>query len=594
MTDIKKNLKDIFKNSALFSESETKQLNEKLWDDVKDEWSKGKKIGQAPIKSASKSLADKIGARIFNKKDDVPKAVAGTGSPSKSVVAPVAPVTGSTSKSVVAPVSPVTGSASKTVVAPVATVTGSPSKPKDEIIKPRSNKSGVILNPIGIELHGVEDPNQKEKKIINPLKTLLKDKNTEFINAFNKIKDKNGITSKNSTDEISAKDPSDITRKTIIRNLFAIKFYKDAYINLLENLRKLNIISENKIDSGVFQQAILASLEYSKQKHGRRFSANLKKINNLSKNENDVKLGMKKGDASFKRDMNNIFKGNKDKFTMLNIQESIKFEGFFTEEFVEAEAPKTVNPNKEDATIRSNDYVWWLNEAELQNVMNDPAKRKLLTYQNIPIEFEDMGNGKFVNGTGAQIKYLKGQKAGESEKIDIRNIDIPQNIAKSLINFGKVLSSTIDIDTRLQDAEDQLNTPGITAPDKEKIKKEIGALQKKKEKMNQTGSVAKIQKFVARDLNNLEKTIVGGKTKITPEPNSQPVEVNTKDLVKMNKEGKSKLLTIIGKTSIALHSVLTLLSPNTLHKFLSWIDTSLGDLAKKFGDLAGSKSQTNF
>lgn len=592
MADIRKSLNEVFKNSKIFTESETTELNEKTWDDIKGEWAKGKEIGKDPIAAVTKNLRDKIGDRIFNKKDE-PKKVAGTGTPekpksvvSKTPVAPKAPVA-----SAPAPAAPAAAPAANTPVAPTTTPA-----PANQLVPKQSGKTSAVLNPKGIELQGVEDPNQKEKKIINPLKTLLKDKNREFVNAFNKIKEKNGITSKNSTDEISNKDPSDITRKTIIRNIFAIKFYKDAYLNLLENLRNLNIISEEKIDSGVFQQAILNSIEKSKQKHIRRYAANLKKINNLSKNENDVKLGMKKGDAAFKRDMNNLFKNNKDKFTMLNMQESVKFEGFFNEsEFVEApQQPPAEDPKKEDNNIRANDYVWWLDETALENIFKDPKKRSRLTYEKQPIEFEDTGNGKLVNGTSAQVKFLKGPKAGESEKIDIRNIDVPQDLAKSLIAFGKVLSNTEDIDKLIQNKQNELKSPGITAPDAATIQKEIAELEKKKEKMGKSGSVAKLQRFVAKDPNNLEKTLTSGKTKITPDPSNKIIEVPVRDLVKLNKKGKAKLLSIIGHASIIFHSLLTLFSPNTLHKFMSWIDSGLADLAKKFGDLAGSKSQTNF
>lgn len=597
MADIRKSLNEVFKNSKIFTESETTELNEKTWDDIKGAWAKGKEIGKDPIAAVTKNLRDKIGDKIFNKKEE-PKKVAGTGTHEKpKSVAPKAPVA-ATPAATPAPakaVAPTPAAVPTPAAPPVASAPVAP-QPANQLVPKQSTKSSAVLNPKGIELQGVEDPNQKEKKIINPLKTLLKDKNREFVNAFNKIKEKNGITSKNSTDEISTKDPADITRKTIIRNIFAIKFYKDAYLNLLENLRNLNIISEEKIDSGVFQQAILNSIEKSKQKHIRRYAANLKKINNLSKNENDVKLGMKKGDAAFKRDMNNLYKNNRDKFTMLNMQESVKIDGFFSEsEFVEAPQPQPAeDPKKEDNNIRANDYVWWLDETELENIFKDPKKRSRLTYEKQPIEFEDTGNGKLVNGTSAQVKFLKGPKAGESEKIDIRNIDVPQDLAKSLISFGKVLSNTEDIDKLIQDKQNELKSPGITAPDISTIQKEIADLEKKKEKLGKAGSVAKLQKFVAKDPNNLEKTLSSGKTKITPDPANKVLEVPVRDLVKLNKNGKSKLLAIIGHASIILHSLLTMFSPSTLHKFMSWVDTSLADLAKKFGDLAGSKSQTNF
>jgi len=404
-------------------------------------------------------------------------------------------------------------------------------------------------------------------------------------------------------EDISSKSPEDTSRKVIIRNLFAIKFYKDAYENLLENLRKLNIISEDKIDFGTFQQAILNSLEKAKEKHGRRYTSNLKKINALNKNENDVKLGLRKGDSAFKRDMNQIYKSNRDSFTMQKFQEGFSFYENFFNEFNEATPSDTNNvEQKEDNTVRINDYVWWVNSNQLQNVLTNPNERSQLKYEKQPIEFVDNGTGKFIDGTSASVKYTGGPKKGEVEKIDVRNLDIPQEIAKKLIGFGKVIGDAsqqkiiADLDKKIADAQKQLQTPKITSKDVKDITAELEKFKKERQLISNKSdfTTARVQKFIPKDINSLDKTIAGGKTKITPDPSGKIEEVPTNDLVKLNKDGKSKLLSVIGKASVVLYSIFSLLSGKELSTILHGIDKGLGDLAKRFGDLAGSRSNTNF
>jgi hypothetical protein len=623
MSDIRKDLSKIFKKSVPLSES----LEEGFLDDVKDQWSKSKELAKSPIKNLAKEPIKNLAKKMFVRKPKKRVNGTGTSSSSNDSIKPIMPKVAPAQITTPSPKPTETinippekfGADSKAPISkptPVPAAVAPKEIPKNDdavIIDPSGrnivhpDKPLIILNPKGIELQGVEDSNQKEKKIINPLRNLLKNKNKDFTTAFNKIKEKNGITSKNSIEEISTKEPSDVTRKVIIRNLFAIKYYKDAYENLLENLRNMNIISENKIDFGTFQQAILNSLDRANQKHNRRYSANIRKINQLSKNENDVKLGLRKGISSFKRDMNEIYKSNKDNFTMKQIQESVNFEAFFYEGIAYEAAPANiVNPeeqkDKEDNTVKMNDYVWWIDSNELQKVMTDPEKRKQLRFEGNPIEFQDIGNGKFIDGTSAVVKFLNGPKNGESEKIDIRNLDIPQDLAKSMVGFGKVIGDASqqkqigELDKKIADAEAQLKMPSITSKDVKDINDDIFKYKKEKEQVTQKGSfnVAKVQRFIPKDINSLDKTIAGGKTKITPDPSNKTTEVLTSDLVKLNKEGKSKLLSVIGKSFIVFHALFNLLKGTDIAKILNGLNAGLADLAKKYGDLAGSKNLTNF
>lgn len=617
MSDVRENLHNIFKKSIILTETEIKKIGEGFWDDVTGELSKAKDVVKNPVKS--------LISKVSKPKEIKKKRVPGTGvtntvsTTPKPVVSPnVANVTPAPKQS--NPLQTILPSNKpvdkKPEVSPTQTagvaLPNVPIKKNDNadamIIDPKSgrnlvhpDKPIVILNPIGIELQNGEDANQKEKKIINPLRNLLKIKNREFTNAFNRIKSKNGITSKNSVEEISTKDPSDTTRKVIIRNLFAIKFYKDSYENLLYNLRTLNIISENKLDYGTFQQATLNALEKAKEQHLRRYAANIKKINSLDRNENDVKLGLRKGEAAFKKDINTIYKDNKDNFTMRKMEESNKFYDYFFEEFVEATPTQNAQP-PEDNSIKINDYVWWVDTDQIEKVLTDDNQRKQLKYENNPIEFVDTGNGSFLNGTSATVKFLSGPKSGESEKIDIRNLDVPQNIAKNIISFGKVIGDSSkqkelnDIETQIKDAEDQLKTPGITGKDSSEINADLEKLKKSKNDIINKGSFtsAKVQKFIPKDINSIDKTLAGGKTKITPDPSNKVVDVDVKNLVKLNQAGKSKLVSVIGKTVITLGVILGLVSGSYLSTILTKVNDLLSHFSKNIGDMAGSKTSTNF
>lgn len=621
MSEFKKNLSKIFKNSSIFTEQKKTEINEGTWDDIKKEWNKGKEIARA----GGKHFTDKIADTIFNKKEPKMK-VAGTGSPDRVAKEPKS----DPNKTITIPPEKFGGNVNSPIKPSVAPVLVKPSIPKQEPIKPREipqnddamivdPKSGrnivhpdkpiVILNPQGIELQGVEDVNQKEKKILNPIKNILKKKNSEFSNTFEKLKQKNGITSVNSTDEISQKDPTDPIRKTIIKDVFAIQFYNDAYKKLLKNLRDMNIITENKIDYGTFQQAINNALDSATEIHNRRYKLKRKKINNLLKNEKDVNFGLRKGKDMFSKDVNAIYTSNKDKFTQPLLQEGVKyFYGFLKEEYIsEEDAPKE-DTSKEDKIIRPNDYVWWLDANKLVTVLDDEKSRNLLTYKNSPIEFQKMDSGKYVDGTAAQIKFLMGAQKGETEKIDIRNINIPQKVANDLVQFGKVIGAGDDIDAKiaknkekLDDANAMQNTGGIsdkTKAEHEKtindLKKEEEKLQKQKENGDSIGDVAKIQKFNAKDPGSIAKTIAGGKTKITPDPSNEVLKVNSNQLVKLNSEGKKSLLKIIGVSSIVLHSIWNIVSGDAISSALNKVNSKLAGIAKNFGDMAGSKSETNF
>lgn len=610
MTDIRQKLNILFNKKNVITESKNVDLNEKLWDDIKGAWSKGKEIGKSPVKNFGKSLINKIGNKVFNKKDPVVHRVAGTGEPNSTPTVKPAEITSNSIPTVkpitAAPSQHETKSTSNDSLLKKEIPTLVPNTSNQSLIpktdKKNDTRSSAILNPIGIELQGVEDPNQKNRKILNPMKALFKKKNKEFAGEFDKIKIKNGVTSQNSLEEVSTKDPTDISRKTIIRNLFAAKFYEDAYLNLLKNLRNLNIISENKIDSGVFQQAILNSLETSKERHIRRYSLQLKKIESLSKNVKEVKSGLKKGEDVFKRDMNDLYKANKDRFTMLNMQEGFKINGFFSEKFFEADVSSTSNDStKEDNTIRTNDYVWWLDANELGNILQDEKKRNKLTFEGYPIEFISTEDGTkpdtYVDGSSATIKFLKGPKVGESEKIDIRNIEVPQDLAKTLVKFGKVIGDkkedTADIDTKIKNNMKIIQDIVSSTAEISKAENKNKKLQSEKD--NKSKNVkSKIQLFISKDPNNLDKTIASGKTKITPDPSGKTVEMYTKELVKLNKEGKGKLIKVIGVTAIILHSIFTLISPNYIHGILTKFSDGLSNLASKFGDLSGSKTISNF
>lgn len=615
MSEFKKNLSKIFKNSKIFTEQDNTEIDEALWDDIKDTWSKGKEVADKPFKSIGKSIGKTIANKILSKAPEKKLRVSGTGTSGASTgstkaVVPKDDVTNKTGNT-----PPETSGANsnpnpidKSQNPTLNTTAGStePIKPKDipknddaKIIDPKSvgnivhpDKPFVVLFPQGIELQGIEDPKQKEKKILNPIKNILKTKNAEISANFEKLKQKNNIVSKNSTDEISQKDPTDPVRKTILKDLFAIQFYNDAYKNLLKNLRDMNIISENKLDYGTFQQAINNAIETATGIHNRRYKLKRKKVNNLTKNEKEVKFGLRKGKDMFSKDMNNLHKSNKDKFTQPLLQEGVKYvDGLIREEDLPID-----DTTKEDNIIRANDYVWWLDETALVAALKNDADRKLLTFKNLPIEFVKLDNGEFVDGTTAQIKYLKGSKANEIEKVDIRNVDIPQKIAKDMVKFGKVLSSTSDIDQEIDDLKAQLNDKGITAEIRKDVETKLAAKEKEKEKKTKgnIGSVAKLQKFIAKDINSLEKTIAAGKTKITPDKDQTPIEIDVKLLVKLNKAGKSKLLPIIGVSAIVLHSIFNLLSGKSIQDFLTKINNFFAAPAKIFGDLAGSKSETNF
>jgi hypothetical protein len=634
MTDFKKDLSKIFKSSKIFIEQEKTEINEKLWDDIKGEWNKGKEIAKAPIKNLGKNLRDTIASRIFNKAPEKKLRVSGTGETNPKPPEPSKPTDASKddpNKTINVPPGefgadnnqkPISQTAANAAAEKPVDKPIEPAKPKEipknddaMIIDPKSgrnivhpDKPIVILNPQGIELQGVEDSNQKEKKILNPIKNILKKKNAEIGSNFEKLRQKNNIISPNSTDEISQKDPTDPVRKAILRDLFAIKFYNDAYKGLLKNLKDMNIITENKIDYGTFQQAINNALETSTEVQNRRFKLKRKKINNLVKNEKDVKMGLKKGKDLFSKDMNSIYTSNKDKFTQPLLQEGVKYcNGFFKEEFIYEEEPK-VDDKKEDNTIRANDYVWWLDDDALEKALEDDEKRKLLTFKKVPIELIRQDNGKYFNGTSAEIKYLAGSKKNEMEKVDVRNIDIPEKIAKDMTRFGKVLNNTENFDQKIEilnneiaDITAQLNGSGISdairkenEEKKAKLEKEKGIAEKQKTAKGNIGSVAKIQKFVAKDKNSLAKTIASGSTKITPDPDNKPIEVDAKKLVKLNKEGKSRLLKVIGVAAITIHSLINFMNGTSIHEFLTKIDSALANTAKRFGDMAGSKSETNF
>ena len=469
--------------------------------------------------------------------------------------------------------------------------------------------SSVVLNPRGIELQGIEDPKQKEMKILAPIKTLLINKNRGNKKTLANLKRKYGITSEDPITEISEKDPSDRGRKTVIKGIFANSFYKNCYENMLENLRKMNIISENKLDYGVFKQCAILAVNKAKQQYERRYSLTHKKVNNLDANEKQAESGAKNASKLFLNDIKEIYDNNRENFAMSRLEENVKFAQYFTEAhrvapmsmiITEADVDKAgVDAKKEDDIVRVNDYVWWLDKNEMSNIVQDPNKRAQLQYDGKKIQLVPT-NGKMFSGTAATIQLPNGEK----QQVDIRNLDIPQPLAKTLIKFGRVIGSennqvgqTLNA-TKIKLAKMKRDYDDMKAgPNPDAMTKLRGEIRDAEDYINDhknidTGSVlhgkAKIQLFVAKDMNNLNKTLISGGTKITPDQrNPDTVMVDTRELVKMNKKGKTTLLKLIEKHFVAIGVLVTLglVSVDLLIK---------GVHALADPNITGSKHETNF
>jgi hypothetical protein len=464
--------------------------------------------------------------------------------------------------------------------------------------------SDVVLNPKGIELQGIEDPKQKEMKILAPIKTLLINKNRGNKKTLANLKRKYGITSEDPITEISEKDPNDKGRKTVIKGIFANSFYKNCYENMLENLRKMNIISESKLDYGVFKQCAILAVNKAKQQYERRYSLTHKKVNNLDANEKQAESGAKNASKLFLNDIKEIYDNNRENFAMSRLEENVKFAQYFTEAhrvapismvITEAEVDKAgVDAKKEDDTIRINDYVWWIDQQEMSNIVNSTDKRSQLQYEGKKIQFVPDVNGKYFSGTSATIQMVDGPKKGEQEKVDIRNLDVPKTLAKTLIKFGKVVEDNSDskIDglmNKLNLVKQQLKKGGdlnrsiALKAEADKIEIEIDHIEK-----GYLVNKVNIQLFVAKDPDNIDKTLSSGGTKITPDvKNTKTVEVNIKELTKLNKNGKSKLLSLLTKSAIAIGFLVGVgkFSIDILTKGVH----ALGDK-----NITGSKHETNF